>query len=68
MMPLEIIALGALPVVGVCVAVGIHSRIRAAHETRLGSFRSFRATVEVARRQQNDLLQQAVRDARNVSR
>ncbi|MDX1934123.1 MAG: hypothetical protein SFU56_16100 [Capsulimonadales bacterium] len=64
-MPLEMIAWGAIPVVGICIAAGIHRRVRAERDARLGSFRSFRRTVETIHRQQNDLLQQAMQDARH---
>lgn len=68
MLSLEMIAWGAVPVVGICIAVEVRRRIRAAREARLGSFRSFRRTVETYHRQQNELLQQAMRDARHSLR
>jgi hypothetical protein len=68
MSPLEIFAWGAIPLVGVCLVVGIHRRIKAAREERQQSFRSLRATAESYRRQQSELMQRAIHEARNASR
>lgn len=65
MLPFQVFVWGAIPVVSLCVIAGVRNRFIAAQDARLSSLRSLGATAESFRHQQNEILQRAMREARN---